>query len=395
MKLALTGAALYTPEVHFPGGTVVIEGGKIAGAGPERPPRGSSFSILKLNPDFIIAPGLLDLHTHGFGGCTVSADPLQLAGLSKILASQGVTGFLATTFSAPLEELAQILATAAGIQKKKGALPGASLLGVHLEGPFLNPDYAGAHEAAFLRRPSSEDLAFLLKNGGPIALLTLAPELPSALELIHEAVKLGITVAAGHSGATYEETLSAVAAGLSYATHLFNRTAPLHHRAPGLPGAALTHPQITVEAIADGVHLHPALLKILAGIKREKLVLASDTVPCAGLPPGTYRLGSQTITATEKEVRTSQGHLAGSTRPLSFAVFYVQKVTGLSLAEVLPLATTHPARVLGMDHKIGRLAPGYEGDLAVFSKEGVPLLTLKQGRVVYRSPRLNLPGLPG
>ncbi|MDH7577915.1 MAG: N-acetylglucosamine-6-phosphate deacetylase [Bacillota bacterium] len=391
MKLVLTGADLYTPEEYFPGGTVVIEDGKITAVGPGELPGGSAFCVLKLNRELIISPGFLDLHTHGFGGYAVSADPMQLAGLSKTLAAQGITGFLATTFSSPLEELARIIMTAGKIQKE--GLPGASLLGVHLEGPFLNPDYAGAYERDFIRQPASEELRFLLEKG-PVSLLTLAPELPGALEVINEAATLGITVAAGHSGATYEETVAAVSAGLSYATHVFNRMAPLHHRAPGLPGAVLTHPQITVEAIADGIHLHPATLKILTSIKREKLVVASDTVACAGLSPGTYQLGSQTVTVTEKEVRSSRGCLAGSARPLSFAVFYLKRVTGLTFTQVLPFATTHPARVLGLDYKIGRLAPGYDADLAVFTQAGVPLLTLKQGRAVFRSPRLELPDLP-
>ncbi len=389
MKLVLTGATLYTPEECFPGGTVVIEQGKISFAGPEGPPRSPAFCVLKLNPDLIISPGLVDLHTHGCSGCAVSANPRELAGLSTILAAQGVTAFLATAFSSPLEELAQLLAAARKMQKK--GLPGASLLGVHLEGPFLNPDYAGAHDPDFIRQPSLEDLYFLIQKGGPITLLTLAPELPGALEVINEAATRGIIVAAGHSGASYEETLAAVSAGLSYAVHVFNRMAPLHHRAPGLPGAALTHPEITAEAIADGVHLHPAILNMLTRLKRENLVLASDTVPCAGLPPGTYKLGRRTVTVTEREIRNSRGSLAGSARSLPFAVFRVMQAAGRSLEEVLPLATTYPARVLGLDHRIGRLAPGYDGDLVVFTQTGVALLTLKRGKVVYRSPRLDLP----
>lgn len=383
-KLVLTGCTVYTPDQHFKEGTVIIEEGNIVYAGPADKVNGSSFTILKLAPELIVCPGLIDLHIHGCKGYAVSSDPKEITGLSRSLAGQGVTGFLATTFTASLEELAEIIRTANNLKKEE--LPGADVLGVHLEGPFLNPDYAGAHNLNFIRPPSIDDLRFLLQNGGQISILTLAPELPGALETIRYAAEHSIVTGAGHSEATYEEALEAFSAGLTYATHVFNRMSPLHHRRPGLTGAVLTHPQIWVEAIADGVHIHTAIIKLLAHTKKHKLILVSDNVPPAGLPEGEYKLGHQNIMVSREAVWNSEKALVGSNRPLSYMVSRVKEAAELSLKDVLPFVTIHPAQVLKIDHKTGRLAPGFSANLAVFTRDLQPLLTIKQGSIVFCSP---------
>lgn len=393
-RFALAGAALYTPEAFYPDGCVIIEGKTITYAGPRGTIPVAGIQVMELPPGLIISPGLLDLHVHGCGGYAVCSDRKQLAELSLALAAQGITGFLATTMSAPLRALGEILA-AAGAAREAG-LPGAELLGVHLEGPFINPDYAGAQDQASITGPSLQALQHLIQAGGskqPPAMITLAPEIPGAQELIACAASQGIVVAAGHSGASYEEMLAAVTTGLSYATHLFNRMVPLHHRAPGLIGAALTHPGVTVEVIADGVHLHPALLQIIYGLAGERLVLASDNLPCTGLPSGSYEYCNRQKTIGDA-VWDNSGNLAGTNRSLPSMVMTMQQAAELTLGDALALATTHPARVLGQNHRVGRLAPSYDADLAVFTAELQPRLTIKKGVAIYQSPLLSLQGLP-
>ncbi|HAA90512.1 MAG: N-acetylglucosamine-6-phosphate deacetylase [Thermoanaerobacterales bacterium 50_218] len=383
MRLILTGAKVYTPEKCHQQGTVIIEGGKIKDVVRGEPEHCEGL-VIEFDREDIVTPGLIDVHTHGYKGRAVAPDQAELSGLSFVLASEGVTGFLGTAMTAPLEELAAILA--AGEECRKRVLPGAALLGIHLEGPFLNPDYAGFQERRFLRPPALSDLYFLLEKGGPIALLTLAPELPNALEVVRAASREGTIVSAGHSAATFEETLAAVRAGLSHTTHIFNRMAPLHHREPGLVGAALTLPQISVEAIADCVHLHPAILQLLFMLKKENLVVISDTLPCSGLPPGVYEVGSSKVEVTPDSVRTNEGKLAGGALPLPQALSRFRKLSGLPLEKILPAVTINPARLLRLDHRKGRLAPGYDADISVFSKDFVPLLTIVGGRVVYEKP---------
>ena len=351
------GRALLAGELHHDV-DVLVEGGRVAAVGADLPtPAGAR--VVDVGGG-VVAPGLVDLHVHALDGAgLVGGGAPDVPGLSLALAARGVTGFLATTVAAPLEELVRVLA---GLPYE---VTGARCLGVHLEGPWLAADRSGAQPKTALRAPEAGELAGLLAHGRP-ALLTLAPELAGADALISAALAAGVVVALGHSAATYEGAVRAIDAGARHITHCFNAMASLHHREPGLVGAALDRCEVTVEAIADGEHLHPAVVRLLwRACGPERVCLVSDAVDVE--LPGTAA------------ARLADGTLAGSRIGLDAAVRNVVG-WGIPLADALTMASTTPAGVLGLSHRIEAGAPA---DLVVLDGRLEVALTVVDGSVVW------------
>jgi N-acetylglucosamine-6-phosphate deacetylase len=292
----------------------------------------------------VLSPGFVDLHVHALDGCgTVGAGAPDVPGLSRALARRGVTSFLATTVASPLDDLLPVLVPA--------PTEGARCAGVHLEGPWLATGHRGAQPLEGLAAPSLTDLETLLAAGPP-AMVTLAPELPGADAVLARAVEAGVVVALGHSGASYDEARAAVAAGARHVTHCFNAMRPLHHRDPGLVGAALDLPGVTVEVIADGVHLHPAVVRLVwRAVGRDRMCLVSDAV---GL-----------LAAQDAESRLPDGTLAGSGIGLDDAVRNLV-AWGVPLEDALTMASTTPGRVIGQH---GALVEGAAADLVVLDDD--------------------------
>lgn len=331
----------------------------------------------------LIFPGLIDLHMHGVADHDLlHASPATLDEISRKLACSGVTGFLATLPAAPLDELTR----AAGIlaEAARRGLPGAALLGIHLEGPWLNPRYAGAQDPACLRAPDLATLEPLLAaSGGYLKMVTLAPELPGAVPLVRALADRGVVVALGHSAANYEEVARAVDAGLSHVTHIFNAMAPWHHREPGPAGAALALP-LTVDAIADGVHLHPTTLRLLWHLKGpDRLILITDAVAAGGT---SFALAGRRGTLQAGRPVLADGTLAGTTISLLDAVHHIHHVVGIDLATAVSLASANPARLLGLARDRGRLADGVRADLLFMTDDGRLVLTMVGGRPVTPRP---------
>lgn len=305
----------------------------------------------------VLSPGFVDLHVHTLDGVGTIGDP-DVPGLSVALAARGVTSFLATTVAAPVPSLVPFLTPL--------ETQGARCLGAHLEGPWLSPTHAGAQPPAALCPPSLPDLQTLL-DAGPPRLITLAPELPGALEVVARAAAAGVVVSLGHTGATYEQARTAFAAGASHLTHCFNAMAPLHHREPGVIGATLDDPRVTVEVIADGVHVHPSAVRLLwRAAGPERVCLVSDAVDVS-LP------GSA---AAELD----DGTLAGSRIGLDGAVRNLVG-WGVPLADALTMATASPARVVGAS---GRIAVGAPADLVLLDEDLHVEATLVGGEVVWQ-----------
>jgi N-acetylglucosamine-6-phosphate deacetylase len=345
----------------LPGGLqpaeVLVSEGVVAAVGPLLDAPG--VPVVEVD---LLAPGFVDLHVHAVDGCGAVGPAPDVPGLSRALARRGVTSFLATTVTAPVEELLALLSV-----RVQG---GARLAGLHLEGPWLSPDHVGAQPVAHLAPPSLPDLERLIAAGPPV-LLTVAPELPGGLEVVTRAAQAGVVVSLGHSGATYDETLAAVAAGARHVTHCFNAMRPLHHREPGLAGAALDLPDVTVEVIADGVHLHPATVRLVwraAGAARVCLV--SDAVEL-DLPEAR---SDGTVT------RRPDGTLAGSRTGLDGMVRNLVG-WGVPLADALTMASTTPARVLG---RSGEIAVGAPADLVALDDDLQVVRTTVDGVVVWQ-----------
>lgn len=315
-----------------------------------------------------VIPGFIDPHCHGGQGIDCNQASCQdFHRLSLYLARQGVTAWLASLAPHTEEGTLKALDQAARAIEEKGE--GAELLGIHLEGPFLSPVYRASLDASCLKEV---DLALFDRyrqaGRGHIRSITLAPELPGALDLIDRCRSWGIRVALGHSDASYEETLRAVERGASCVTHLGNAMRPLHHRQPGILGAALDTDLYT-EVICDGIHLHPAFVRLVEKVKGpDRMIAITDAMMATGLGDGDYHLAGQRVRVKDGQSRLADGRLAGSTLTMDQALRNLMTFTGKDLAALVPALSTNAARYLGLEDKKGVLTPGSDADLLILDR---------------------------
>jgi len=367
-----TGRAL-TPLAEIPEALILVEDGRIRSIGPRTgvvlPPGATEIDAR----GFVAVPGFVDVHVHGAAGHDVmEGSPEALAGVGECLARHGTTSFSATTVSAGIDGTLRSLEGLAGaIRAQAASAPrAAECLGIHLEGPFLNPARRGVHPAEQLIPPSPATLARLLSAAQGFArILTLAPELPGAEETITAACAAGLVVAMGHTDATYGVAQQAIEWGARHAVHVYNAMRPFSHRETGVIGAVLTDSRVTAEVIADGVHVDdPALRLLLAAKSAESILLVSDGTAATDMPDGEYRLGSIEVTVSGGVSRSREGRIAGSTLTLDRAVRRMVAL-GLPLSAALQMATWNPARLLGIDARKGRLVPGADADIVLLDGE--------------------------
>jgi N-acetylglucosamine-6-phosphate deacetylase len=376
--MLLLNGRLHTPAGILERGTIVSEAGRIVEVRPTAADdRGADLGGRD------VVPGFIDIHVHGAVGCDVmDATPEALHKLSLFYASRGVSGFLPTTLTANVAD------TRAAVEniRRCPPLPGARILGIHLEGPYLNRDFPGAQSPEHIRPADPGEYSELF-GGGHIRLLTLAPEVCSQnRDLISYAVKHGCAVAIGHSGATYAQVLDAISLGANQATHTFNGMRGLHHREPGTAGAVLALDELYAQIIVDFVHVHPAVVKLLVRAKgTEKTVLISDAMRATALPDGDYTIG-EFVAEVREGVAHLQGHadtLAGSTLTMDAAVRNVMTATGLSLWECQQMASLAPANAIGLGSEVGRIARGYRADLTVLDPGVRVHATIVGGQTVF------------
>jgi N-acetylglucosamine-6-phosphate deacetylase len=317
-----------------------------------------------------IAPGFIDVHVHGIAGAdAMDGSQDSLARIAERFASHGVTGFLPTTMT---ESLDVTLRAAHQIQEFMStqtdrAPAGAQALGIHLEGPWISPQYKGAQNEQHILAPDEQTVHRMLDAApGTVKIVTLAPELPGADDTIRLLREQGIYVSIGHTGATYEQALQAVALGATHITHCFNAMTGLNHRKPGVVGAALMVDDLFAELIADGVHVHPDVMRLLIRAKgRDRVMLITDAMAAAECPDGTYALGGQAVFVRDGEARLSDGTLAGSTLVLDRAVRNLVQLCRISLVDAVYMASTTPAAAIGLGANKGRICAGYDADFTI------------------------------
>jgi N-acetylglucosamine-6-phosphate deacetylase len=386
--IAFTAQFLYTPKTAIANPVVMVEDGTII--------RIESLDQVELQSDVkaisfgdcSIAPGFIDIHVHGSAGYDVmQSDQSGRSGFQNFLAQHGVTTYFPTTVSAPLDT------TQTALERLADAIEGAERdgataarpLGIHLEGPFLSHVCRGVHPTESLLAPSVGMFdKFWQAAGGHIRLITIAPELEGAPEVIEEAARRGVCVSLGHSDASLEAARRGVKAGGRHATHTFNAMRRLEHRDPGILAEILTNDGLTADVIADGFHVAPSIIDLLLKAKGlENIVLITDAISAAGMPDGFYRLGS-----FEVELRggkcMSEGRLAGSALTMDRAIQNVMNFTKLDLQQALLAATTNPARVVGA-HKKGVLKPGADADFVVLTAKGEVRATVIKGDLVPKA----------
>jgi N-acetylglucosamine-6-phosphate deacetylase len=386
MDIVILHGKLLSPTGLLEDGALSMRAGRIAAIGASRSFEGKTTAEVFDAGGLFVSPGFIDAHTHGGNGydyMTANADQLQE--ILAWLVSTGVTSVLPTLASSSFEEERQMVTRLRAACKKQTL--GAQILGLHLEGPFLNPEKRGAQPTEPIRLPSLAEMQDLMQaSGGCIRLVTLAPELPGADELIHYLVAEGVVVSAGHSNATYEEMLSAMQAGVSRVAHLFNGMSPFSHREPGLAGAALEQEPLYAELILDGLHLHPAAARIAMRCKGlERIVLVTDATQAAGLGEGVYiRPGNRKIFVKDGAARLESGTLAGSILSMDRAVANARAFLGIRLDQAVRLASRNAAESLNLPTK-GTLAPGYDADIVVFDDDIRIKATFVGGKKVFQA----------
>jgi N-acetylglucosamine-6-phosphate deacetylase len=387
MSSWLLRGTVVTGDALRPGAWVALRDGLIASVGEGQAPTGFGAPV-ELG-DLLIAPGFVDVHVHGgAGGQAAGHDPSEVADqvlrAARFHASHGTTCLVATTVSDTPDRLR---ATAAGVRIAMGSAPrdGAVVAGVHLEGPWLAPNRRGAHDPATLRLPDPAELRELIDAaGGAVRLVTLAPELAGAPAVIAAAIAGGVVVSVGHTEATYAQARAAFDAGARHLTHLGNAMRGIDRREPGPIVAALADERVTVELIADGHHVHPALLALAATAAPGRLVAITDAISATGLPDGEHRLGALAV-----RVRDGRAVLADQPDTLAGSVLTMDRAVATLVAAGVPpvdairAATATPARVLGDPPSRGVLAPGARADLVVLDRGYAAQATVVGGRVVH------------
>jgi N-acetylglucosamine-6-phosphate deacetylase len=388
MRTIITAGRLITPAEWIEDPILTVESGTILAVESLRTsevpagPRRLDF------PGLILAPGWIDVHIHGGAGHDVmETGDAALARMEEQLAQHGVTAYLPTTVTAPEDRTLRALEHLGKAVRRNENTLRASPLGIHLEGPFISHARRGVHPPANLVQPSPGVLErFWQASGGAIRMMTIAPELPGAVETIQYARTLGIIASLGHSNATYQEARAGMAAGAIHATHTFNAMRPLDHREPGILGAVLEDEGMSADIIADGIHVDPTVVRLFLRAKGdEKAILITDAISATGKPDGAYRLGEFEVQVKDGRCE-HEGRLAGSVLTLDRAVRNVMNFAGWPMERAVKLASLNPARLLDIAGQRGIVAPNHRADLAILTAEGKVVRTMIGGELLAAPP---------
>lgn len=361
--MILTAAQVVTPARILAPGWLHLDGDRIVEVGEGVPPHSPDLDL----GDVTVSPGFVDLHVHGGGGASFDAGTAE-AGVTVARAhlTHGTTSMAASLVTDTPERMSH------AVRELALLVDDGLLAGVHLEGPWLSPQRSGAHRPGSLTHPEPAAVeALLAAGGGAVRMVTLAPELPGGVDAVRLLADAGVVAAIGHTDATYDETRAAIDAGARVGTHLFNAMRPLHHREPGTVGALLDT-AVDVELVADGVHLHPAVLRTAFAAKPGRCILVTDAMAAAGGPDGDYRLGPMEIEVRDGVARlasaTGDGAIAGSTLTMDAAVRYAVRTAELPLLDVVHAASTAPATAWGLAD-VGAIEAGRRADLVVLDAD--------------------------
>ncbi len=380
MKTLITNAHIISPGIDIVGGSVLIEGKRIiAVLTPGE--TAEADKVIDAGGNMLM-PGFIDIHSHGAGGCdTCDCKVESIRTIADCKMKEGVTTWLPTTLTLGTNTLADVCRC---VKEYAEAPNGSKTPGVHLEGPYINPRQCGAQNPAFVREADYEEVS-MLNDIYPVKLISMAPEMPGAVDFIAKASAAGITCSAGHSAAGYADFLKAKAAGLKHLTHFCNQMSPQHHREIGLVGAGMLDQDILIEVICDKIHLCADMLKLTFQNKDiSQMVMVTDSLACSWMPDGPGQLGGLPIIVKGGVARLESGNLAGSTLRYAKGLRNVQELTGKPLSELVKATSWNQARSLGL-HDLGKIEPGYTADLVLLDGEYDVLKTIIDGEVRYEA----------
>lgn len=374
-KIVLPNSVVYDKILAFD-----KDNGKIVGLVDSVP---ADSDIIDAKGNYI-APGLVDIHIHGYLG--EDASDADAEGVKKIaygIAKNGVTAFLPTTMTVAKEQIIAALNAIRSIKEESKTWGGAEIIGVHAEGPFINPSKKGAQAEENILKPDAD---FIIENSDIITSVTLAPEMDEDHKCIKKlASESKVLISMGHTDAKFEEALCAAKDGVNNATHLFNAMSALAHRNPGVVGAALTAENVSVEVIADTFHINPGLYSMIAKLKGDKMILITDCTRAGGMPDGEYELGGQPIFLKGIECRLADGTIAGSVLKLNDAIKNVLEYTNLPVYEVFKMASLNPANAVLCGDRIGSLDEGKDADIIIVDDKINVIRTIKKGKTIYEA----------
>jgi N-acetylglucosamine-6-phosphate deacetylase len=381
MGFTLRGARLVDASTDLPAGDIIVDGEKIQSVGATLTVAGKVIDVSGM----IVTPGFIDVHTHGGGGFELHTTKVeQIYAYSRWVASTGVTSYLVAVVGTPnCVPVAQMETAVQAIEHQQD---GAEPLGIHLEGPYINVKKRGAHPPEWLRIPDPEETEEVLRvTNGHLRLVTLAPELPGAPEMIKQLVEAQVTVSMGHTEADYQQAKDAFAQGITHVTHCFNAMRPMLHREPGpLPALFEAPKHVKGELIPDGYHVDPAMMRVLVKLLGpDRTIIVTDAQAGAGIPDAVFEFAGQTVYAMCGAARFKDGTLAGSILTLDKGLHNVLELTGVNLQEAITMMTLNPAQSIHVDSRKGLLKTGYDADLLLFDSSLTLQATICRGRIIY------------
>ncbi len=388
-ELFITNINIITETTTIPSGFLQVKNGKIVQIGRMSDyPTETEVEQFEFSPRFTLIPGMIDIHIHGGNGSDVmDGTHSALANIAKSLPKEGVTSFLATTMTHRSDKIETTLKNTASYMKKQSRCE-AEILGIHLEGPFISPHKAGAQPNNYILKPNVQ----LFKKWqslaeGAIKVVTMAPEVENGIEFIKHLNELGVIISIGHSDASYQDVEQAIKVGATHVTHFYNAMSGMHHRDPGVVGAALANDQLFVELIVDGIHVHPEIVKLTYKAKQanqaNQILLITDAMRATGLKDGCYELGGQSVNLIDGQPLLADGTLAGSTLTMNEAIKNMISYTGCSLQEIVVMTSENPAKRLNVFQRKGSIKEGKDADLVVLNDQKDVIMTVCRGEVTY------------
>ncbi len=386
-KLIIKNGTIYSQQQILKSGSLQIDHGKISMIHTsDENDHSTDYKIITLPADYHIIPGMIDLHIHGVNGAdTMDATREALDIMASTLPKEGTTSFLATTITGDIKSIERSLGNASEYITSFQSEGNAEVLGIHLEGPFIHKDKAGAQPSEHIVAPNVNTFKkFESSSSNLIKLVTLAPELPGGRDLLHYLRSKKVLSSIAHSEATYPQVLEAIDNGLTHVTHLFNQMTGLHHRDPGIVGAAFLKEELMVEIIADGIHVSPEIVKVAyKQITEERMILITDAMRAKWLEDGNYDLGGQMVTVKNGKALLDENTLAGSVLKMIDAFKNIQKFTGCSIESAIKMACENPAKQLNLFDRKGSIAIGKDADLVILDENMDIFMTICKGKIAY------------